>query len=305
MAKTRKIIALFLLLGICIPLVLGALGDVELVSNLIIHDDKYIGLENAGRILFDDQSIDEISILDAYFGIRQANPEVLLHISHDATSMSTVEEVVRLERSVEEGNGANGIGASFTVYIENDAGVLTKVGAFEWSLPNAGVDTAPNFEITQRTSEGILPIFRIKTGEAGFYDQTGNNHLIIRPQGCNNNDQILLIKMADGDHTLDFSDASDGDNLYVEAAAKVDQDMTADAEDVTFGSAVLTSDGAPVSATATGTKGQIAFDSKYIYRCVATNTWKRASISNWTESVMLNEDGSKMLDENDEFMEQE
>lgn len=38
---------------------------------------------------------------------------------------------------------------------------------------------------------------------------------------------------------------------------------------------------APANSTSTGTKGQIAFDSNYVYVCVATNTWKRASLSTW------------------------
>lgn len=38
---------------------------------------------------------------------------------------------------------------------------------------------------------------------------------------------------------------------------------------------------APANSTATGTTGQIAFDTNYIYVCVANNTWKRASLSTW------------------------
>lgn len=38
---------------------------------------------------------------------------------------------------------------------------------------------------------------------------------------------------------------------------------------------------APVSSTATGQTGQIAWDSDYIYICVATNQWKRTSLSTW------------------------
>ena len=37
----------------------------------------------------------------------------------------------------------------------------------------------------------------------------------------------------------------------------------------------------PTSATATGTAGEIAYDSNYIYVCTATNTWKRAALSTW------------------------
>ncbi len=37
----------------------------------------------------------------------------------------------------------------------------------------------------------------------------------------------------------------------------------------------------PASATATGTKGDVAWDSDYIYICVATDTWKRTALSTW------------------------
>lgn len=37
----------------------------------------------------------------------------------------------------------------------------------------------------------------------------------------------------------------------------------------------------PSSTSATGTAGQICWDSNYIYVCTATNTWKRAAIAAW------------------------
>ena len=39
--------------------------------------------------------------------------------------------------------------------------------------------------------------------------------------------------------------------------------------------------GAPASATAAGTAGQIRWDEGHIYVCTATNTWKRVAISTW------------------------
>lgn len=38
---------------------------------------------------------------------------------------------------------------------------------------------------------------------------------------------------------------------------------------------------APASATATGRKGDRAFDANYFYVCVDTNTWKRVALSTW------------------------
>lgn len=38
---------------------------------------------------------------------------------------------------------------------------------------------------------------------------------------------------------------------------------------------------APASASASGTAGTWAYDTSYVYICVATNTWKRAALSTW------------------------
>lgn len=38
---------------------------------------------------------------------------------------------------------------------------------------------------------------------------------------------------------------------------------------------------APATASSNGTLGDIAFDSNYLYYCVANNTWKRAALSTW------------------------
>lgn len=43
----------------------------------------------------------------------------------------------------------------------------------------------------------------------------------------------------------------------------------------------LATPAAPSSATASGSPGQVAYDSSYIYVCVAANTWVRAALSTW------------------------
>lgn len=40
---------------------------------------------------------------------------------------------------------------------------------------------------------------------------------------------------------------------------------------------------APASLTSTGTAGQIAYGSNYLYVCVAANTWRRVTLSSWGE----------------------
>lgn len=50
---------------------------------------------------------------------------------------------------------------------------------------------------------------------------------------------------------------------------------------MTVNNIILTSSTTPATASSTGTAGQIAWNSGYIYVCVATNTWKRAALSTW------------------------
>jgi hypothetical protein len=38
----------------------------------------------------------------------------------------------------------------------------------------------------------------------------------------------------------------------------------------------------PLSASATGVAGSLAMDSDYLYVCVATDTWKRATLATWS-----------------------
>jgi len=37
----------------------------------------------------------------------------------------------------------------------------------------------------------------------------------------------------------------------------------------------------PSTSSSSGYKGEFCYDSDYLYVCVATNTWKRSSLSTW------------------------
>ena len=50
---------------------------------------------------------------------------------------------------------------------------------------------------------------------------------------------------------------------------------------LTASSLRVTSSYTPATSSSTGVAGQIAWDSGYVYICVATNTWKRAAITTW------------------------
>lgn len=50
---------------------------------------------------------------------------------------------------------------------------------------------------------------------------------------------------------------------------------------IDYGVASVFTEGTPASASATGVKGTVLYDSSYIYVCIATDTWKRVGISTW------------------------
>ena len=65
--------------------------------------------------------------------------------------------------------------------------------------------------------------------------------------------------------------------LAASSKLKVDKDGKVTSTATSFNIATQT----PSSASATGEAGDIAWDSNYIYVCVATNTWKRVAIATW------------------------
>ena len=46
-------------------------------------------------------------------------------------------------------------------------------------------------------------------------------------------------------------------------------------------SLAITSPTVPLSSTSSGSTGQISWDINYIYVCISTDTWSRASLSGW------------------------
>lgn len=44
---------------------------------------------------------------------------------------------------------------------------------------------------------------------------------------------------------------------------------------------IVLSNSAPANSSANGIKGEIKYDSDYLYICTANNTWTRVAISSW------------------------
>jgi uncharacterized RmlC-like cupin family protein len=71
------------------------------------------------------------------------------------------------------------------------------------------------------------------------------------------------------------------DSGVVSLASTIGTDVTFANGTTSFTGNVIVTSTAPANSTANGTIGQVAFDTDYIYYCVANNTWKRAALSTW------------------------
>jgi len=85
------------------------------------------------------------------------------------------------------------------------------------------------------------------------------------------------------DHTVDEYDFVTGTHNRVEiGGGSADEAILRILGDTL----IIEQDKTPADSTATGTKGQVAWDANYFYQCIATDSWKRLALINaWTEIV--------------------
>lgn len=82
----------------------------------------------------------------------------------------------------------------------------------------------------------------------------------------------------DGAEEWEFTEVDGAPVVYDEATSSY---VTLDGDGTTSAAPWLVWSAVPASTSATGTAGQIAYDSGYLYVCTATNTWKRTTLSTW------------------------
>ena len=70
-------------------------------------------------------------------------------------------------------------------------------------------------------------------------------------------------------------------NLIVEGNVGIGVTNPGAKLDINSDSFILKTAKTPASSSATCTTGTIAWDSDYVYVCIAANTWKRATLNTW------------------------
>ncbi len=117
-------------------------------GDIILSDDNFIGLgSSSGLIEFDDQSTDEVNILNALVGIGTQTPDRTLNVE---TNTATTNGVTYQERltSMTSGTAAAGIGAGLEFETEDSAGNGQVAAAIDGILT----------KVTSTTEQGALVI---------------------------------------------------------------------------------------------------------------------------------------------------
>jgi len=140
----------------------------------------------------------------------------------------------------------DGYGPAQTYQIQDSDGAWNVIGQLA-IVRDSGVDNRGTF--------------KVRLGRSGGY-----------------NDVITADSIGDTNFRRDLNL---GRNLIVENNVKIKKDLNVVRNLGVDGNIMITANYTPAASTGSCAKGTIAYDTTYIYICVATNTWYRGSIGTW------------------------
>ena len=202
-----------------------------------------VGTYNAAKIHFGNSFGANRAGIEAYMG-----PNALVFRNYGAERM-------RLDSS-----GNLGVGTSTP-----NARITAHGGGFSVSTPSGTVIQGRN-----TYSNAYAQLVSHAQGSAGIYLADANDY-----------DRAGVIYSNYSDR-LDFR-ASGSTRMAINSSGDVGINTTAPISplDINGNRLRIRDSKTPSSATATGYKGEICYDSNYMYVCVATNTWKRTALASW------------------------
>ena len=185
-------------------------------------------------------------------GIGTDTPSAALHLSNTSTddllllesteSSSTASPVFKLKRNSSSPADADYLG-QIKFAGENDADQEVNYAKITGKIDDA----------SDGSEDGIIEFANIKAGS-----QTITARL--------KSDTLQLLNST---------------GLTVDGSVGIGTTSPTESLDIDGDSIRLRQSKTPSSSSATGTAGQIAWDTNYIYICVATDTWKRVAVSTW------------------------
>ena len=180
---------------------------------------------------------------------------------------------------VDDSNNVSGIGtltitSNFKVdgatnaFAILDRGATNRFGAFQFQT--AGVTGATIGQYNTSNQDLYIQLDSADAGRRQAVHFVPNSETVFNEDGGDMNFRVE----GDNDQNVIFVDAGN-DRLGIGTNSPT-QKLDINSDSIRIRTAKT-----PSSASDTGTQGQIAWDSDYIYVCVATNTWKRSAISSW------------------------
>jgi len=121
-------------------------------------------------------------------------------------------------------------------------------------------------------AESEIRIHDVGAGGVGIVFNEAGSDRDIRMEGANN---VNLFRLDASTDRIGIGTALPSHTLSVSGAINADQIYNSGTLLEVF------TEGTIATATTAGTKGQLRWDSNYLYVCVATNTWKRVLLSTW------------------------
>ena len=119
-------------------------------------------------------------------------------------------------------------------------------------------------------------------GTHHYLDDTGDGNMIFQTDGNG-----FFFRNSNGNAFFDALSAIGSVRLYYNTGASSSIRLSTNSSGVDVTGFVVCDElridtpDVPSTASSSGGKGEIAYDSDYIYVCVAANTWKRAALSTW------------------------
>ena len=162
-------------------------------------------------------------------------------------------------------DGQAGAGNAFSIL---NRGATNRFGAFQFQT--AGTTVATIGIYNDATDDIVFNSDASDAGRRRAIIIKKNAEVVVNEEG---GDRDFRVE-GDTDQNLIFSDASvDMVGIGV-STPEVKLDVNSD-------SIRIRTAKTPATATSTGIQGQVAWDSSYIYVCVATDVWKRTALSSW------------------------
>jgi hypothetical protein len=297
------------------------IGETNPATELDVSGDITLSGSINGNTIFKSPtgSTEYARFTSGYLGIGKSSPFVKLHVqgTSQGSGCSVTQNTTAFFDS-QSGNyiGIGGgststLGINFGDSTDADSGrilyrnSIDQMAFFTLANERMTIDQSGNVGVGTTTplsrmhltrygsSSGVAP----NTGSALFLDDASSTILqmgaawygantILFGRGAGNgnsaDNDIGSISYSNYFNYLSFK-VNGSDRMQINSSGNLGINTTSPTEklDVNSDKIRLRNSNTPSSATSTGNKGEICYDSNYVYICVATNTWKRAALASW------------------------